>query len=82
MSPASATESILSGEIDLAAAVSSSFDTSLITITNNMDHTHGLSIYWPSYRPYDFTETYAAHDIPMLDTVQWDAFLQSYWGFA
>lgn len=65
-----------------AAALDASFDTSLITITNNMDHTHGLSIYWPSYRPYDFTETYAAHDIPMLETVQWDAFLQSYWGFA
>jgi len=73
----------LSPTIDIAAAaLSTSFDTSLITITNNMDHTHGLSIYWPSYPPYDFTETYAAHDIPMLDTIQWDAFLQSYWGFA
>ncbi len=73
----------LSPEISTAVtALSSSADASVIAATKNMDHASGLSIFWPSYRPNDFLETYAAQDIPMLDTVRWDAFLQNYWGFA
>jgi hypothetical protein len=49
--------------------------------TDNMAGTYGLSIYWPAHRPHDFADTYVASEVPLLDTVSWDAFLQDYWTF-
>lgn len=42
----------------------------------------GLSIYWPEYRPYDFSSDYNSTLVTLAGAVGWDGFLQSYWAHA
>lgn len=63
-----------------AAGLSLAVDNAVIATTANMSETYGLSIYWPAYRPYDFSGSYTENDIPLVGAVGWDGFLQNYWG--
>lgn len=66
----------------LAAAaqeVTTTTQDSIYRMTSSEAGGHGLSVYWPSYKPYGYEQSYTPDQVAMLGGAAWHDFLLDYW---
>jgi hypothetical protein len=62
-----------------AQAVATTAQDSIYQMTSSEAGGHGLSIYWPSYKPYGYAQSYTPDNVGLLGQVAWHDFLLNYW---